>query len=146
PYRYMRIGYPALTWLISTGQHSLVPVMLVVINIAAIGALGYLGAMFAAEGGRHALAGLLIPGYFGLLTSLSRDTAEPLAAVCLLAGLLAVRSRRPVLAAVLLAYGVLTRETVMVAVAAIAIMRVTGMLRRTTGARPGREDLAWLVP
>ncbi|HMI23979.1 MAG TPA: hypothetical protein VK594_05780 [Streptosporangiaceae bacterium] len=147
PYRYMRIGYPVLTWLVSAGQHFLVPVMLVVINIAAIGALGYLGAMFAVRGGRHALAGLLIPGYFGLLTSLSRDTAEPLAAVCLLAGLLAVRSRRPVLAAVLLAYGALTRETVMVAVAAIAIMRVTGMLRRrTTGARPGREDLAWLVP
>src|ERR1700751_1542630 len=147
PYRYMRIGYPVLTWLVSAGQHSLVPVMLVVINIAAIGALGYLGAMFAMRGGRHALTGLLIPGYFGLLTSLSRDTAEPLAAVCLLAGLLAVRSRRPVLAAVLLAYGALTRETVMVAVAAIAVMRGIGILRRrTTGARPGREDLAWLVP
>ena len=144
PYRYMRIGYPALSWLVSAGQHALIPVMLVVINIAAIGALGYLGAMFAAQGGRHAAWGLLLPGYFGLLTSLSRDTAEPLAAVCLLAGLLAVRSRRPVLAAVLLAYGALTRETVMVAVAAIAIMRVIAMLRRR--AQPGREDLTWLVP
>jgi hypothetical protein len=147
PYRYMRIGYPALTWLVSLGQHYLVPVMLVAINIAAIGALGYLGALFAVEGGRHALAGLLMPGYFGLITSLSRDTAEPLAAVCLLAGLLAVRGRRPVLAAALLAYGALTRETVMVAVAAIAIMRVIGILRgRLTGSRPGREDLAWVVP
>ena len=144
PYRYMRIGYPALTWLVSAGQHALVPVMLVMINIASIGALGYLGAMFAAQGGRHAAWGLLLPGYFGLLTSLSRDTAEPLAAVCLLAGLLAVRSRRPVLAAVLLAYGALTRETVMVAVAAIATMRVIAMLRRR--AQPGREDLTWLVP
>jgi hypothetical protein len=147
PYRYMRIGYPALTWLVSLGQHYLVPVMLVAINIAAIGALGYLGALFAVEGGRHALAGLLMPGYFGLITSLSRDTAEPLAAVCLLAGLLAVRGRRPVLAAALLAYGALTRETVMVAVAAIAIMRVIGILRgRLTGSRPGREDLAWVIP
>jgi len=147
PYRYMRIGYPALTWLVSFGQHFLVPVMLVAVNIAAVGALGYLGALFAARGGRHALAGLLFPGYFGLLTSLSRDTAEPLAAVCLLAGLLAVRGRRPVLAAALLAYGALTRETVMVAVAAIAIMRMIGILRgRTTGSRPGREDLAWAVP
>jgi len=144
PYRYMRIGYPALTWLVSAGQHYLVPVMLVAVNIAAIGALGYLGARFAVQGGRHALAGLLIPAYFGLLTSLSRDTAEPLAAVCLLAGLLAVRGRRPVLAALLLAYGALTRETVMVAVAAIAIVRVIGMLRGRT--RPGREDLAWAVP
>jgi len=139
PYRYMRIGYPVLTWVVSAGQHFLVPVTLVALNIAAIGALGYLGALFARQGGRHALAGLLIPGYFGLLTSLSRDTAEPLAAVCLLAGLLAVRSRRPVLAAALLTFGALTRETVMVAVAAIAILRVIGMLR-------GREDLAWAVP
>src|SRR6516165_9660714 len=144
PYRYMRIGYPTLTWLVSLGQHNLVPVMLVVVNIAAIGTLGYLGGIFAVDGGRHALAGLLIPGYFGLLTSLSRDTAEPLAAVCLLAGLLAVRSRRPVLAAALLTFGALTRETVMVAVAAIAILRVIGMLRGR--ARPGREDLAWAVP
>jgi hypothetical protein len=150
PYRFMRIGYPALTWLVSAGQHSLVPVMLVAVNIAAIGALGWLGARFALDGGRHALAGLLVPGYFGLITSLSRDTAEPLAAALLLAGLLAVRARRPVLAAFFLAYGALTRETVMVAVAAIAILRVIGMLRGSTrdghGVRPGRDDLAWVVP
>jgi hypothetical protein len=143
-YRYMRIGYSALTWLVSLGQHFLVPIMLVAVNVAAIGALGYLGAMFAIDGGRHALAGLLLPGYFGVITSLSRDTAEPLAAACLLAGLLAIRARRPVLAAVLLAYGTLTRETVMVAVAAVAIMRVIGMLRGQ--ARMGRDDLAWAVP
>ena len=118
--------------------------MLVAVNIAAIGAMGYLGAMFASAGGRHALAGLLVPGYFGLITSLSRDTAEPLAAACLLAGLLAVRARRPVLAAALLAYGALTRETVMVAVAAIAIMRVAACCAARP--RPGRDDLAWLVP
>ena len=140
PYRYMRIGYPALTWLVSLGQHFLVPVMLVAVNIAAIGALGYLGAVFAVDGGRHALAGLLLPGYFGLITSLSRDTAEPLAAACLLAGLLAVRARRPVLAAAFLAYGALTRETVMVAVAAIAIMRVVGILR---GQARGQAGTTW---
>jgi hypothetical protein len=144
PYRDMRIGYPALTWLFSFGQHFLVPAVLVAVNIAAVGAIGYLGGIFARDSGRHALAGLLLPGYFGLVTSLSRDTAEPLAAACLLAGLLAVRARRPVLAALLLAYGALTRETVMVAVAAIAVMRVVGVLRR--GQRPGRDDLVWVVP
>jgi len=144
PYRFMRIGYPALTWLLSAGQHWLVPVMLVAVNIAAIGALGWLGARFAMDGGRHALVGLLVPGYFGLITSLSRDTAEPLAAACLLAGLLAVRGRRPVLAAFFLAYGALTRETVMVAVAAIALLRVIGMARGRV--RPGRDDLTWVIP
>ena len=174
PYRYMRIGYPALTWLVSLGQHSLVPVALVAVNIAAIGAMAYFGAVFARQAGRHALAGLLLAGYFGLITSLSRDTAEPLAAACLLAGLLAIRARRQVLAAALLAFGALTRETVMVAVAAIAIVRVIGMVRGRPRPDqhgpdqprpdqhgpdqhgpdqhgpdqhgPGRDDLPWVVP
>jgi hypothetical protein len=145
-YRFMRIGYPALTWLVSLGQHLAVPVMLVVVNIAAIGAMGFLGGIFARQAGRHALVGLLLPGYFGLITSLSRDTAEPLAAACLLGGLLAVRARRPALAALLLAYGALTRETVMVAVVAIAVVRVAGIIRGQHPARLGRDDLPWLVP
>ena len=146
PYRFMRIGYPWLTWLASVGQHNLVPIMLVVVNIIAIGALGYLGGMFAQQGGRPALAGLILPAYFGLLTSLSRDTAEPLAAICLLGGLLAIRMRRPVLAALLLAYGALCRETVMVAVAAIFIVRVVEVIRGREPARPRRADLTWLLP
>ncbi len=46
-YRFMRIGYPVITWLVSFGQRSLVPYMLVAVNVAAIGALAYFGAMFA---------------------------------------------------------------------------------------------------
>src|SRR6516162_3610347 len=95
PYRYMRIGYPVLTWAADFGQHLPAALMLVTINIVAVGAIGYLGGIFARDGGRHALAGLLLPAYFGLITSLARDTAEPLAAACLLGGLLAVRRRRP---------------------------------------------------
>jgi len=117
-----------------------------VINIVAIGAMGYLGGMFARQGGRHALAGLVLPAYFGLLTSLSRDTAEPLAAACLLGGLLAIRARRPVLAGLLLAYGALTRESVMVAVAAVAIVDFIGVIRRRRSVRPGRDDLVWALP
>jgi hypothetical protein len=146
PYRFMRIGYPALTWLVSLGQHAAVPVMLVAVNVAAVGAMGWLGGVFARQAGRHALAGLLLPAYFGLVTSLSRDTAEPLAAACLLGGLLAVRARRQVLAGLLLAYGALTRETVMVAVAAIAAVRIFGILARRHPARLGPDDLPWLVP
>jgi hypothetical protein len=145
-YRFMRIGYPALTWLVSLGQHVLVPVMLVVVNVAAVSALGWLGGAIARQAGRHALAGLMLPAYFGIITSLSRDTAEPLAAACLIAGFLAVRARRPVLAALLLVYGVLTRETVMVAVVAIAAMRVIGLIRGQYPARLGRDDLPWLLP
>jgi hypothetical protein len=143
-YRFMRIGYPVVTWFASFGQNSLVPYMLVAVNVAAIGALGYIGGRFAIQGGRHAAWGLLLPGYFGLVTSLCRDTAEPVAAACMLAGLLAIRARRRRLAASLLAFGALTRETVMVLVAAIAIVRVVGFLRRRY--RPGRDDIVWVLP
>ena len=144
PYRFMRIGYPVMTWLVSFGQSSLAPWMLVAVNVAAIGALGYMGGWFAIQGGRHAAWGLLLPGYFGLVTSLCRDTAEPVAAACMVAGLLAIRLRRRRLAALLLAFGALTRETVMVLVAAIAIVRVAGFLRRRYG--PGRDDIVWVLP
>jgi hypothetical protein len=143
-YRFMRIGYPAVTWLLSFGQHSLVPVMLVAVNVAAVGALGYFGGVLARQGGRHVLCGLLIAAYFGLVTSVARDTAEPLGAAFLLAGLVALRARRPWAAALLLACGALTRETVMVAVAAIGVVRVVTLLR--TRRPPGHDDLPWVLP
>lgn len=143
-YRFMRVGYPVITWLASAGQRALVPYTLVAVNVAAIGALGWLGGCLARQGGRHAAWGLLLPGYFGLVTSLSRDTAEPAAAAFLVAGLLAVRARRPALAGGLLAFAALTRETAMVAVGALAVVRVAGLVRRRS--RPGRDDLAWSVP
>jgi len=143
-YRFMRIGYPAVTWLLSFGQHSLVPAMLIAVNVAAVGAMGYFGGVLARQGGRHVLWGLLMTAYFGLVTSVARDTAEPLAAAFLLAGLVALRARRPWAAGLMLACGALTRETVMVGVAAIAIVRVIRLLR--TRQRPGRDDLPWMLP
>jgi len=143
-YRFMRIGYPAVTWLVSLGQHSLVPAALIAVNIVSVGLLGYFGGVLARQGGRHVLWGLLIVAYFGLITSVSRDTSEPLAAAFLLAGLLALRARRPLTASLLLACGTLTRETVMVAVAAIGIVRVVTLVR--TRRLPGRDDLPWALP
>jgi hypothetical protein len=103
-----------------------------------------LGGLFAQEAGRHALWGLLLAGYFGLATSVARDLTEPLAAACLLGGLLAYRRRRPVLAAGLFAFAALTRETAVIAPVALGITRLIGIARRRT--RPGWADLAWIVP
>jgi hypothetical protein len=143
-YRFVRIGYSALAWVISAGQHSFVPFALVAINIVAIGLLGLLGGLLARESGRHAMWGLLLAGYFGLMTGVSRDLTEPLGAVCLLAGILAYRRRHPLLAAAAFAYGCLTRETVLIAPIALAIVRLVQMARRR--ARPSADDLAWLIP
>jgi hypothetical protein len=144
PYRFMRIGYSALAWLVSLGQHAAVPYALVAINVAALGALAYLGGVLAQEAGRHALWGLLLAGYFGLMDSLSRDLTEPLGALCLIAGILAYRRRHPLLAAAAFGYGVLTRETVLVVPAVLGVTRIIQIARRR--ARPGADDLAWIVP
>ncbi len=149
-YRYTRIGYPVLAWLLSLGQHQLVPVVLVAINLLAVAAMAALGGMFARESGRHALWGLAFAAYFGLVISVGRDTAEPLAEACMLGGLLAYRRAavagraRYILAAALFAVGAVTRETILLAPAAIAVTRLIAMARRRT--RPGLADLTWILP
>ncbi|MGD0602013.1 MAG: hypothetical protein ABSA53_00250 [Streptosporangiaceae bacterium] len=146
-YRYTRIGYPALAWLLSLGQHQFVPVVLVVINLLAVAAIAVLGGMFARESGRHALWGLAFAAYFGLVISVGRDTAEPLAEACMLGGLLAYRRRGRaayVLATVLFTVGAITRETILLAPAAIAVSRLIAIARRRSGL--GLPDLVWAVP
>jgi len=143
-YRYTRIGYPLLAWLASAGQHRLVPAALVAVNLIAVAAMAVLGGMFARESGRHAWWGLTFAAYFGLVISVGRDTAEPLAEACMLGGLLAYRRGRYMLTTGLFAFGAITRETILLAPAAIAITRLISMARRRT--RPGLADLTWVVP
>jgi hypothetical protein len=143
-YRYTRIGYPVLAWLFSFGQHQLVPYVLVLINLVGVAAMAVLGGMFAREYGRHALWGLAFAAYFGLVISVGRDTAEPVAEACMLGGLLAYRRSRYLLAAGLFTFGAITRETILFAPAAIAVVRLIAMARRR--ARPGLADLTWVAP
>ena len=144
PYRYTRIGYPLVTWIVSFGQHDLVPVMLIAINLLSVAAMAYFGAIFARDGGRHALWGLLFAAYFGLAVSVGRDTGEPLAEAFMLAGLLAYRRERWVLSGAAFAFAAITRETILFAPAAIACVRLVQMARRQ--ARSGWPDVAWIAP
>jgi hypothetical protein len=144
PFRLQRIGYPILAWSVSLNHHSWVPFTLVLVNLLALTSIGLVGGIIARDAGRHALWGLLLAGYFGFVFSIARDTTEPVAAAFLLAGVLAYRRGRPLLAGLLLAYGALTRETVMVFVAAIAITRLVDVIRQRS--RPDREELVWLLP
>ena len=146
-YRYTRIGYPILAWIFSLGQHQLVPVVLVVLNLLMVAAMAMLGAVFARQAGRHALWGLAFAAYFGLVISVGRDTAEPLAEACMLGGLLACRRGTTpmyLLAAGLFSYGAITRETILYVPAAIAVTRVIAIVRRR--AHPGPADLTWILP
>jgi hypothetical protein len=146
-YRYTRVGYPVLAWIFSLGQHQLVPVVLVVLNLFGVAAMAMLGGVFARQAGRHALWGLAFAAYFGLVISVGRDTAEPLAEACMLGALLAYRrggTPMYLLAAALFTYGAITRETILYAAAAIAVTRLIAIARRR--GTPGLADLTWVVP
>ncbi|MHB1582308.1 MAG: hypothetical protein ACYC0E_00965 [Acidimicrobiales bacterium] len=143
--RLGRIGYPALSWLLAVGgRPSLVPLALVVANVAGLGALGWAAARVALDSGRHALVGVVVPAYWGYLWSLGRDLTEILAAAALLTGLVALRHRRWIAAAVALSAAVLCKETAAYAVGLVGATQVVVALRRRR--RPEWSELAWLVP
>jgi hypothetical protein len=144
-YRYTRIGYPLVSWVLSLGGNArLLPAVLVIINLICVGVIAWLGARLARDAGRHALWGLLFVAYFGLVISVGRDTIEPLADACMLGGLLAYRRSRWVLAALLVAYSVITNEPVLAFPVAIALTRLYAMYKRR--AKPGMPDLVWVAP
>ncbi|HEX8616711.1 MAG TPA: hypothetical protein VF911_03900 [Thermoanaerobaculia bacterium] len=120
-YRHQRIGYPLLVWLITGGKPLLVPWALVLVNYAALIALGWAGAVLSQHSGRHALWAVLIPLYPGFVHSVSRDLSEPVACAFGLLALVSLAKRRYALAAAFLSYAVLTRETLLVLAIGIAV-------------------------
>ena len=132
-YRQQRIVYPLLAWIASGADAGRVPAALVLINVAAMAAIGWVGGMLARASGRHALWGALFALYPGFVITLTNDLTEIVAALLLLAALALLRSERTMPAAVALALAVLARETTILAAAASAVTRFA-----TARGRPGR--------
>ena len=143
-YRPPRIGYPLLAFAASAGQAGAVAGALVAVNVAAVGAAGYAAARLARLAGRPAVWGLLVVAAPGLVLSLGRDLAECVTVACVLGGLVALQRDRVGAATLLWSYAVLTREQALVTVGAYALWRFAAIGRRRS--RPGRPDLAWVVP
>ncbi len=129
--RTQRIGYPVIVFAVSAGDRDLVPLGLVAVNVAALGALGALAAVIARQHGRHAAWGLLIAGYPGFAYALLFDLAEIVAAALLLASLIALRRAQPVVASALLIGATLTRETIVVVPVALVIVAAWRTRART---------------
>lgn len=143
-FRIQRIGMSVLAWLASGGQRQLVPDALVAVNLAALVVLALLGGVIARDSGRHAWWGLLVAGYWGFLFSIGRDLPEVVASCFLVGGLVALRRSRPVLAGEVLACAVLTLETTLDVVIAVALVALVQIARRAR--RPGLPDAAWVLP
>lgn len=129
PYRYQRIGYPALTWVLAYGNGSRYPAVMAAINVLAI-VLGavviylLLGSHVNSRD-RPALAILaaLTPA---TLIGLQHDLAEPLAIALALLGLLFYLRGRTAAAASALAFSVLTREVTITVVLPLIVAEVLG--------------------
>jgi hypothetical protein len=139
---YSRIGYPMTVRALSGGNPSVVPYMLVLVNIlAAVGGTLAIAFFFKRRGLPPALA--LLYGFFpGLAISVLRDLTEPLAFGLAATGLVAFNPRskwRLLVSAVLFGLAMLTRETVALFPAILAL----GLLLGTGMAGSWRERLRW---
>ncbi len=159
--RFERISYPVFAWLVGGGQEQVVPWSLVLVNVVGLACLGALGALMARDARRHACWGLLLPGYFGFVWVLSRDLAEVVTAAFVVAGVLALRHNRYVLAAGAFSVSVLSRETALLVIALVALERPSLSIRswlraKLAGSGPQFEStpaakgtaptFSWLAP
>jgi hypothetical protein len=125
--------------------------MLVAVNLAAIVAIAVIGARLAQRLGVAPGWGLLLALYPGLLLSLARDLAEPLAMACALGGLLCIVGRpqpRWGWAALLLSLAVLARETTAIFAVALLVAGMATAISSSRAVESGEQrDLALrLVP
>ena len=119
-YRQQRIGYPFIVWMLSLGQVTWVPALLVAVNIIAAAVMAAFGGAFAKRYGQHALWGVLVPLHPGFVLTFSRDLSEIVAAAFAMGAIWALASRRHLAAALLLTCAMLTRETTLLLAFALA--------------------------
>ena len=131
PYRQQRILYPLAVWVLSLGgKASLVPALLVLVNVAAVIVLAWVGAVYAVSIGRHALWGLLPALYPGFVLALARDLPDALAVVLFAGSLVLVMRGRGGWASACLTLAVLTRETTVLVACAAALVLLAQWIGR----------------
>jgi hypothetical protein len=108
--RYRRILYPLLAWLLSAGQRTLLPYVLMAINVAASTVSVGLAAWAAHRRGRSPWFALVLPAFAGVWVPVLSDLTEPTQLAFLAAGALTGSAALTLLAA-------LAKETAGVALA-----------------------------
>lgn len=129
-YRQQRILYPLLVYLASLGEPLKVATAMVVVNIIALALLGWLAGQLAQSQGQHALVGLGLALYPGLLLSFDRDLVEITQMLFLAGSMLLLVRQRHLLATVCLCLAVLAKETSLGLAAASLPALLWGLWRR----------------
>jgi hypothetical protein len=111
PYRYQRIVYGLLVYVLSLGKESLIPFILLLVNFLSIVLSVEIVARLLARRRLSPWFGLAIGLYFGQATALIFDTTEPLAIAFLCIGLWYLEKERITLSALFMGLAALSRET-----------------------------------
>lgn len=143
-YRLNRIFFPAVVWVVTAGHAGLVAFGMVAVNVAAMLALLALGIVLVRRHGVAPAWALLLVCVPGLVGSVSRDLTETLTCVFGLGAIVALREGRTWVAAACFSAAVLTRETMLLAVAVYGVAAIVQIARRTR--RPSWRDASWVLP
>jgi hypothetical protein len=111
PYRYQRIVYGLLVYVLSLGKESLVPFVLLLVNFCAIVLSVEIVARLLARRKLSSWFSLAIGLYFGQATALIFDTTEPLAIALLCVGLWYLEKEYITCSALFMGLAALSRET-----------------------------------
>ena len=156
PYRQQRIGLPATAWAVREVLRAPTSLALVLVNVLALVAIGWAGAMWARKYGRSPWWGIALAASPALVMALARDLTEPLATAALVVGLLSWTRGRLLLASVAFTAAVLCRETVLAVLLGMGVWCLVQLLRgggrrirRTSAAQivalcvPAAIEVAW---
>lgn len=134
--RTQRILYPLAGRAVALGDEQRLPWAMLIVNVLALGAVGWLGALLALEHGRAAAWGLLFAAYPGFVYTLGFDLAELVEAALVLGGLLLVARRRYLVAGLALAAATLAKEPACILPLGIGLAWAWGWLRHPRDERP----------
>jgi hypothetical protein len=116
-YRYQRILYPLLAWLLALGRQELVPYTLLLINLVALAAGTWLMGEILQRYKVSRWYALVYGLYAGLLMSARLDLNEPLSYGLVMAAILAMERDRWKLGTLFFALAALAKETALLFVA-----------------------------
>jgi hypothetical protein len=120
-YRHQRIGYPLLASLLALGDSCRAIWALIIVNLLALAAMGWVGGWVLERLGVAGTYGAVLALYPGFVISFTRSTAEIVAIALLMTAVALLMGGRYGWAAVVVAFAALTRETSLVPAAILGI-------------------------
>lgn len=120
-YRQQRIFMPLIVWILSAGRTRAVAPLFLILNIVSVGLLAWSSARLVEESGANAWWSAAAWMYPGWIITMTRDCAEILEVALLVTMILLVRRKRNAFATAAATCAALTKETALIAIAAMAI-------------------------